>query len=154
MCEWIIGCHISTGICQPPIDNRLQCTVSWIGLNGFMTRTALTLEAVRRRANNKGELPHSRPPIINDCWSKEEIAWSHQRQIGKGICMGIICRGEQFLKTWYDDIRLGRMSGAVSGKVIILSMDIWLSLWRNPTHYSPSEMPANVKQRQTRIMHG
>ena len=35
MRAWIIGFHRHPSASKGNIDNRLQCTVSWIGLNGF-----------------------------------------------------------------------------------------------------------------------
>ena len=46
----LFGVDISTGSRQPRIDNRLQCTVSSIGLNGF-DKKSLVSEAARRKAN-------------------------------------------------------------------------------------------------------
>jgi len=44
----LLGAHIFLG---SHIDNRLQCTVSWISLNGFDKKCLVLTEAVRRRAN-------------------------------------------------------------------------------------------------------
>jgi|SRR6218665_3631988 len=93
----LLGANISIGSRQPHIDNRLQCTASSIGLNEFDKKCL-----VSRGCQKEGQFIRVNYHIQvwdNDCWSNEVVAWSHQRQIDTG--MGIICQGEQFLKTRY-----------------------------------------------------
>ena|SRR6218665_1728803 len=91
----LLGADISIGSRQPRIGNKLQCTVSSIGLNIFDKKclVPIGLEAVRRRVNLKG-LITTFMAWDNDCWSNKVIAWSHGRQIDTGIRLGIICGGE------------------------------------------------------------
>jgi len=46
----LLGVDICIGSRQSRINNGLQCTVSWIGPNGF-DKKCLALEVVRRWAN-------------------------------------------------------------------------------------------------------